>query len=411
MLIAQVARRFVRSDWGGTETVVLETGRRLLAMGHRVEVHCSRALATCDREDVEGLPVRRHAYFYPYFGLSDGARDRLDRKGGNLFSPAMMLALWRLPGLDLVHLHALKRVGGIGRTVARMRGIPYVVSVHGGVYDVPAAEAASMLEPTAGAFEWGKALGWAVGSRRVLDDADAVLCLGPEEAARVRERHPRTRVEVLPNGVDPARFAGGDGAAFRQRHAIPAGAPVVLTVGRIDPQKDQRTAILALAALTATHPEARLVLAGPVTDAAYRERLAADAASAQVAGRVVFAGGLSGTDVADAYRAADAFLLPSRHEPFGIVVLEAWAAGLPVVATRVGGIPSFAEDGRDCLLVEPGDPVAAAEALRTLLRDRGRAAGLASAGRDKALGSYTWDAVTRRLAALYEELVRQRRAR
>ena len=79
------------------------------------------------------------------------------------------------------------RTGGIGRYVARRRGIPYVVTLHGGVFDVPAEEAQSLTDPTRGTLEWGKVLGWWVGSRRVLDDAAAILCVGLEEQRRALE--------------------------------------------------------------------------------------------------------------------------------------------------------------------------------------------------------------------------------
>jgi len=181
MKVIHVPRRFVRSEWGGAETVILQIGKRLLAMGHETEIFCPNALASADRETVDGVDVTRFPYFYPYLGLSAEAKKRLDHKAGNLFSFALMRALQRVPDLDLVHLHTGKRLGGICRRVARGRRIPYVISLHGGVFDVPEEEARTWTEPTQGAFEWGKALGWWVGSRRVLDDAAAILCVGKRE--------------------------------------------------------------------------------------------------------------------------------------------------------------------------------------------------------------------------------------
>lgn len=168
MNIVQVPRRFVRSHWGGTETVILETSKRLLAKGHETKIICPNALAPSNAETVEGVEVIRTPYFYPYFGLSSQAKNLLDLKGGNLFSFALMKALKKERELDLIHLHTSKRTGGIARYVAMKRGIPYVVSLHGGLFDVPVEEAATWTEPTTNAYEWGKILGWWVGSRRVL---------------------------------------------------------------------------------------------------------------------------------------------------------------------------------------------------------------------------------------------------
>lgn len=406
MKIVQVPRRFVRHEWGGTETAVLETSKRLLARGHEVEILCPDALSDCAEETVGGVPVRRFPYFYPYLGLSAEARGRLDRVAGNLFSFALMRALAGVPDLDLVHLHTGKRLGGIVRRVARQRRIPYIVTLHGGVHDVPEAEARAWTEPTRGAFEWGKVLGWWVGSRRVLEDAAAILCVGLRECEKTRERYPAKRVIHLTNGVDAERFAHGDGARYRARHGIAPEDRVVLTVGRIAPQKNQRLAVEAVAELLAEDPSWRLVLIGPVTDDAYCRQADQDAAA--LGGRVTRLPGLApdAPELVDAYHAADVFLLPSLHEPFGIVILEAWAAGRPVVASRVGGVAGLVRDEEDGLLFAPGDVAGCVAALRRLGDDAALAARLAEAGRRKA-AEHSWDRVTARLLSIYEEAIRE----
>lgn len=408
MNIAQVARRFVRTEWGGTETVILESCKRLLALGHRTEVLASSALADREGETLDGVPVRRFPYVYPYWGLSAEARLRLDKKGGNLFSFRLARALRKIPDLDLIHLHTQKRLGGIGRHVARRRGIPYVVSLHGGVLDVPDAEARSWTEPTQGAVEWGKLLGWWVGSRRVLDDAAAVLCVGAEEQRRVQAQFPAKRVLHLPNGVAPERFARGDGPGFRRRHGVAADARVLLTVGRLDPQKNQRLLVEILPALLRAEPGVHLVLLGPPTSPAYAEELARTAKAAALEPRVTIIPGLPGdsAELADAYHAADLFVLPSIHEPFGIVVLEAWAAGLPVVASRVGGLASLVTDGETGVLVPPGDGEALTRACREALASPERRRDWAEAGRARVRGSYSWERIVDRLVGIYDEVRR-----
>jgi glycosyltransferase involved in cell wall biosynthesis len=407
--VIQVPRRFVTTDWGGTETLVQETSARLCARGHDVEIWCPDALGGAAREEIRGVPVRRFPYFYPYLGLSSSARRQLDQAGGNLFSFSLMAALRGRQRLDLVHLHTGKRLGGIVRHVARGRGLPYVVSLHGGVTDVPAAEARRLASRTGGALEWGRVLGWWVGSRRVLDDAAAVVCVSAAEADLLREVMPRKRVLHLPNGVDPERFRRGDGAAFRQAHGVPLRARVVLTVGRLDPQKDQALAIRAFGALAARHPDLHLVLLGHVTDDAYAEGLHRLVLDLGLESRVTVVPGLpaQGPGVVDAYHAAEVFLLPSRHEPFGIVILEAWAAGLPVVASRVGGIPGFVADGADGCLVTPGDEPGFVAALEALLADPARSRGMAAAGQAKARERYAWEVVTDSLLTLYEDVLRE----
>ena len=99
MRIAQVPRRFFRSDWGGTETVILETCKWLLRFGHETEIICPNALAEQDEEYIEGVHVKRISYFYPYSGLDRKAKKQLDRKGGNIFSLELMKVLRRYPEL------------------------------------------------------------------------------------------------------------------------------------------------------------------------------------------------------------------------------------------------------------------------------------------------------------------------
>lgn len=405
MRIVHLPRRFTRQAWGGTETVVMALAARQRDRGHDASILTTTALDSCPREVLDGVPVERLPAFYPYFGLGAAARAQLDRKGGNLFSFAIRRRLLR-DSFDLLHLHTGKRLGGIGRQAALSRGVPYVITLHGGAFDVPATEAATWTAPAAGTLEWGKLLGWWVGARRVLADAAAVICLSPGEADAVRAQIPGARVEVMPNGVDTGRFATGSGERFRTRHRIPHAARLLATIGRVDSQKGQLDAVHALARLAATDPSAHLLIAGPVTSEDYARRVRNDVRALGLEQRVTLVSGLApnSQELVDAYHAADLVLVPSHHEPFGIVVLEAWAAGRPVVATRIGGIPSFAEHDHDAMLVEPGAPEALAQAAAHLLRNPDRRVEIARAGARKARALYSWDAVTDRTLDLYHDL-------
>ncbi len=410
MNIVQIPRRFVKHEWGGTETVVLQTCKRLQQMGHQTEILCPNALAESNEETIEGVLVKRTPYFYPYLGLKDGACEQMDKKGGNLFSFSLLRELMQYPVLDIVHLHAGKRLGGIGRHAAMMRKIPYVISLHGGLFDVPAGEAATWTEPTQGAWEWGKFLGWWVGSRRVMEDAAAILCVGKAESEKTQARMPDKNVIYLPNGVDVPHFATGDRAAFRAKHGIPQDAKVVLTVGRIDVQKNQLLAADVLKRLLAAgRKDAHLLLIGPVTNPAYLEQVRAACDDPALAGKVTIIPGLdaSGQELVDAYKSADVFLLPSVHEPFGIVILEAWSAGLPVVASRVGGVPAFVDHASDGLLFDSGQAEQAAAAVQILLEQPQVAAGLADKGHQKASREYSWDRIADRLVGIYEDAIRE----
>lgn len=401
--VIHVARRFVRDKWGGTETVILETCRQLRSRDHHCRVVCPCALSIPGEDEYDGVPVSRDRYFYPYWGLDSSARLQMDMRGGNLFSFELMRRLQNLPQVSLFHLHTGKRLGGIVRTVARQRGVPYVVTLHGGVTDVPAQERQALMEPAKRSVEWGRVLGWWVGSRRVLQDAAAVICMSRTEESRLKDRYPLARIEYLPHGVDSTRFRIGHGVRFRERYDIRPESQLLLIVGRIDPQKNQRLVLQLIPRLLAERHDVHLVLVGHVTDDQYFRQLRAQCRELGISGRVTIIPGLDSAspELVDAYHAADLFLLPSQHEPFGIVVLEAWAAGLPVVASSVGGLPGFIRHGSDGILVAPEDRDGWYRAIDHLLRFPRQSQQLAAAGQQRAETEFSWSAVADRLLDIY----------
>jgi glycosyltransferase involved in cell wall biosynthesis len=283
------------------------------------------------------------------------------------------------------------------RTAARLRRKPRVVSLHGGVFDVPAAELGGMMKPIENRVEGGKPFGALFGSRRVLEDADVVLCVGQSERDKARPELKHNRVRYLPNGVDSARFASGDGPGFRARNGIPPNAFLVLSLSRIDAQKNQRLLVEAFARFHRTHPE---------TQPAYATQLRDLMAERGLSGCARLLPGLpnDGTALVDAFHAADVFVLPSMHEPFGIVVLEAWSAGRPVIVSRVGGMKALVKDGETGLFVDPDSPSTPSDlaALLTRLRqDPALRESLGMAGRAEARDRYDWSQIARQLEELY----------
>ncbi|MCP5519256.1 MAG: glycosyltransferase family 4 protein [Verrucomicrobiales bacterium] len=404
--IVHVPRRFVAGEWGGTETVVLEVSRQQQRAGGDPLIVTSMALADRRREEIGGVPVRRHPYCYPFLGLSAADRAALDKKGGNLLSLGLFLGLLREPGVRLFHAHALKRLGGEVRTAARWRRKPLVVSLHGGVFDVPAAELGTMLKPIERKLEWGRPFGALFGSRRVLEDADQVICVGRSELERARQELTHDRVAYLPNGVDCAKFSRPDGAAFRVRHGIPPDAFLVLTLSRIDAQKNQRLLLEALVRSELADAGVRLLLIGPETQPDYAAGLRQFILEHGLQDRVRMLPGLrnDSPDLVNAYGAADLFVLPSIHEPFGIVVLEAWSAGLPVVASRVGGLQALIRDGETGRFFDPNAAAAAddlAALIARLATDPEGRRRLGEAGREEARTQYDWVRIHEQLEALY----------
>ncbi|MDL4817676.1 glycosyltransferase family 4 protein [Actinomadura opuntiae] len=256
----------------------------------------------------------------------------------------------------------------------------------------------------------GQELGWfrapptRAALRAVVRSFDVVTHLSagtlPALEAAVGDR---TRLVQLAGAVDTDRFRPGlDGARIRRRHGLGEG-PVVLSVARLVRRKGHDVLLRAWPDVVRRHPDARLVIVG---DGPMRRRLAELAAQAPP-GTVTLAGPVTPADLPYYYAAADVFTLPCRDdrrglqtEGLGLSVLEASAAGLPVVVGRSGGSPEALVDGRTGLLVDAGEPDEPALALHRLLADPGQAARMGAEGRAWARERWSWDAAADRLAAL-----------
>jgi len=405
--IIHVPRRFVAEEWGGTETVILEISRQQQREGWSPEIYTSMALAKQRDETIGGVPVKRFPYCYPFFGLSAADKAALDKKGGNLLSLSLFNALRREKNVRLFHAHALKRLGGEVRTAARWQKTPFVVSLHGGVFDVPTAELGTMLKPIENKTEWGKPFGALFGSRRVLDDADFVICVGQSEMDKAKKQLTHDRIAYLPNGVDCAKFATGDGTKFRAKHGIPSDAFLALNISRIDAQKNQMLALEAFAQLRAQLANSFLILIGPETQPDYAKKLRDFITTNNLGGRVKILPGMrnDNPELIQAFHACDVFVLPSMHEPFGIVVLEAWSSGKPVIASRVGGLQALVRDGETGFFIDPNASDAAADLATKLNRfatEPELKNKIGANGLREAKAKYDWTQIGRQLETLYQ---------
>ncbi|WP_372369492.1 glycosyltransferase family 4 protein [Candidatus Uabimicrobium sp. HlEnr_7] len=407
MKIVQIPRRFVKEDWGGTETVILETSKCLVARGHSTQIICPNILATQRQENISGIHVKRVPYFYPYYGLNQDARKILDKRGGNIFSFALMRELRRLSA-DILHLHTGKRIGGIASYIARKRNIPYVISLHGGVYDVPQQERQSWTSPTKGTIEWGKILGLWVGSRSVLENAAAIICVGRKEHEEVQKRFPNKKTLFLANGVDLQHFQKSENLSFREKYHICAHKKIILQVGRITPQKNQMFSLKLLKKIRKKH-NVHMVLIGPVNDHLYFAEIENYIEQNNLQKHITIVQGLPArsSELLSAYRDCQLFLLPSIHEPFGIVILEAWAAKKAVVASNVGGIPSFVTTDKNAILCDVNNEQQFLRSIETLLTNSCHAKELAENGFCEAQRKYSWEKVTSDLINLYNSVIKE----
>jgi len=406
--IINIPRRFVQSEWGGTETVILNTSKKLNHSGHDSQIICPKMLTNIDHEWVDNVEVTRVPYIYPYLGLSAQAKQKLDKKAGNAFSFSLAGILLNTRNMDIIHLHTNKRIGAIARTIARYRKIPYVVSLHGGILDVPDSEISSWTEPTKNTLEWGKFLGALFGSRCVLEDAAAIICVGQSEYEKMCQVYPDKKVIYQPNGVDYERYQTGNDGRFRETFGINSDSKIILNVGRIDPQKNQLALIESMPEILHDTPGTKLVLIGPVTSHAYKDVLNNAINKLKLKDNVILIDGLPPNEplLIDAYAAADVFALPSIHEPFGIVVLEAWAAGLPVVAHNIGGIKNLI-DHNETGLTYDNHQTGLPNNINKLLHNEILCASLRKKATLEVKNKYDWNIITENLIHLYQDVINE----
>ena len=236
--------------------------------------------------------------------------------------------------------------------------------------------------------------------QRAILDPDHVLVVSDHWRALLAADY-GVDATVVRNGVDPDRFgtgAAGERERFRARAGAGPDTFLVLTVGGIEPRKGSVTLLEAMADVAARANGTRPVLAIVGGHTFFDYRAYRDNALARlpelglVEGRdVLLLGTVSEADLGAWYRAADAFAFPSVKEGFGLVVLEALAAGLPVVASDIAVFAEYLRDGESALLVPPNDPVALAAALGRLAGDPALRRRLATGGRPL-VDRFTWAA-------------------
>jgi len=227
------------------------------------------------------------------------------------------------------------------------------------------------------------------------------VAVADEVRATIQQLYGYPDPPLIPNGIPTDEYAPDPDtrAQWRQVHGIEPHATVLTHVGRFAPPKNHALLIEAFAQVRADAPLYLLLVGGGELENAVREQVAA----LGLQERVRFLGVRA--DVADILRASDVFVLSSDYEGNPLSVLEAMAAGLPVVSTAVGGVPELVQDGATGLLVTAGDAHALAEAIVQMGRDPMRRAVMGDAARQTALQRFDVRVMSRAYAALYQQLL------
>ena len=361
---------------GGVEVLTARLAHHLVLLGHQVEVWTGRSKGDLlpPYETVEGIPVRRFVFTMPRASVASVAGTPV----AALSTLRELRSAVREFRPDVLHVQCFSGNGAYAVALSRLTRTPLVITLQGetfmddhDIYDHSASLRAALRRGLKGAAAVTGC------SAFVLDDAAARFGLEP------------TKARVIFNGVDAGQpRASRVSTPFRR---------YVLGVGRLVHKKGFDLLLSAFAAISRLDTDLGLVIAG---DGPERGSLQQQVIDLGLDGHVWFPGSLAQSEVVGVFRHAELFVLPSRVEPFGIVVLEAWRAGVPVIASAHGGTSEFVVDGASGLVVDPLSPADLQGAMQSLLGSADLRLRLGQAGRNR-VSEFTWPALAGRYLSVY----------
>jgi glycosyltransferase involved in cell wall biosynthesis len=342
---------------------------------------------------------------------------RRSRNAVSLISPLLpktvVSAMWR-PALkdwlahqrpDIVHLHNPHPPSGLGQVAADCRalGIPYVISTHGFVEF--SGHASTFNAPAWQRPIYDRMVHHPVATAAA--QAARVLALSPEEEPILRAMGVRSdRIAVVTNGVDryyAETLADADRLRLIQRFKLPEAKPILLFVGNHTLNKGIGVLLRALPLL---REDGVAVIAGAIRSPQEQKALLSAANFSGDDPRLIFTDFVTKEELRALYQTADIFVFPSMADTLPLVILEAMASGVPVIATRVGGIP-FEVTSDTGILVNPGDHARLAREIDRLCADPSLRTAMGGAGRRRALELFDWDASAKKAVAIYRSVLNE----
>lgn len=366
----------------GVSTSIATFRRDLEALGHEVHLIApDYGRVTEDEHNIHRIPSR-------YLILDP--EDRLIKTGCVL----AMRGWLHQAGFDIIHIQTPFAAHYLGVRLAQELGIPRVETYHTFFeeylhYYVPFLPRQLM-----------RFLARRL-SRHQCNNLDAMVVPSSAMMAALRGYGIATHAEIIPTGLEPESFEPGDGAAFRLRHGIPAQRPVLAYVGRVAYEKNIGFLLKAAARVKLDMPDVLLVVAG---EGPALSSLRHEAGKLGLSDNVLFVGYLDRRhELPDCYRAADVFVFASHTETQGLVLLEAMAQGVPLVALAEMGAKDVLKPGQGVLIADNDVADFSAKVVR-LLRDKAMAAQLGELGRDYA-GTWSATALAEKMTEFYRGVI------
>jgi len=344
------------------------------------------------------LTIRRFRYFIPtrlqQLCYRSGILNNIKSQPFTLFQVPLLIIsellsvahLVKSHQIDVVHAHWTFPQGLVAIVNKRLQKTPCVVTLHG-------SDVHGLKHPLFSAL-----------NGLVARQSD--VCTANSAATRnaVTDLNARKNISIIPMGVDPSLFKKSNAGTQKIRDSIHAKGKIILYAGRLIRIKGVDQLISAMPAVIQKHPQAKLVIVGNGPE---RNNLLALSKKFGLENNTIFRKEMSQNRLVEWYSASDIFVLPSVLNPSGekegqgVVVLEAMACGLPVVGSKVGGIPSIIKNEKTGMLAKPGNPEDLSKKMCILLDNDGLREQIIENARQMVLQQFTWESIAEKFIKLY----------
>jgi len=374
-------------DTGGMNVYVLQLAMKLGMIGHQVDVY-TRTHDTSDPE-VINLGVGARVVHLDAGDVDEKKQELLTHTMEFVSKITAYSEKYDLK-YDLIHSHYWLS-GHIGRILSSHWGSCHVATFHTLAETKLRARAGEIEPPLRAMIE-----------KEVMDTAHGILVLTQMEVKDIRTLYgiEESKMSVIPAGVDTQLFRPRNKHLSRATVGLPQDKEIVLYVGRVEPIKGLDILLESISIVRSTRDVNLVIVGGSLDGDRELEALKSRSKELGIENDVIFTGSIGQSDVSFYYSSADVFALPSHYESFGLAALEAMACGIPIVASRVGGIPSFVKDGTAGYLIPWRCPEPFANRMEMILANNDLKAVMGRAAREIAV-SMDWNKTAFHVSALY----------
>lgn len=381
---------------GGMENHVQNLINGLAAKGHEVTVITTK--------HPSGLKVEKRPKLKIFYV---GDRSLKYTKAFFRESAKVFLRLSKQEEFDIIHSQSYSGYGYCKFYKKLFKYIPFVVTCHGTIKNEIKTQlnTKSIMGFAIASYMYFKSFVNPI-DREVLRKADRVIAVSYKLAKDINCQYkiPMKKIRVIPCGVDVNKFQPMNVDCFKEELGL-SDKKIIQAVGRILREKGFHILLKAFPEILKEHNDVKLVIVG---SGPYLQSLKRLSVKLNISNNVIFTGQVPQQKLPKYYNLADVFVFPTlRVEAIGLVLLEAMACGKPVVASKIGGVLSVIEHGKDGILVEPGDPDGLKNAILKLLDDENLRKKLGSVARKKIVKSFSVNYMVNRTINLYQELVEE----